>query len=994
MGLDGPAAQMDAALAGFAKSLARERSEEIVKCVDLRLEDGAAAMAHALFTELRSGNAAPEAGWSGGSRYEPDLEPAASGDAFEITPDDVVLVTGGTRGIGLKLAQALAGKGATVVVAGRNPPDPAALGPRMSFLKWDLTGESPQKLGKFSILVHAAGITDDGPVADTQNASVGRVLGPKVGGLAFALAAASSDRLRLVVAISSWAGRFGNAGQASYAAANAALSAEMARLQGPRALALEYPPWEGTAMVAKIPPLARAALAEQGVPFIDDAAGTAAFLSAVQSGLRGPVLLAHTRPPRRAAHRLQMQVSRGNHLYLEDHQLAGQPVLPLAAALDIIGFAAAQASGLPGPLQIRDFRLRQPVRIPEASVFTVSVSGVPGGELGVTLSATPGRGAAYTAFVTPGADVGPALTSARAAAPAAGKAELPMTLEDFYGGYTFHGPRMRGIESIEQLTPQGIVGWVRTSRPADWIQNGPRKEWTVDPLALDGAFQLAAYWAWTHLQRAGFPIGIEEFVQLAPLGDGPVRASLTLEQSTGDDVRGTIVLQSRDGRVLAIARGVQGEFKHRDPRFLIGRAPKAAPELPKADESTWKIELFPEVQELEQRLGLAAAFGLKNPYFNVHERVTNDTSVIGGRTMINWSSYNYLGLSGDPSVTRAAQDAIERYGTSVSASRVASGEKPLHRELEEELASFLGAEDSVVMVSGHGVFVTVIGHIVGDGDLILHDSLAHDCILGGAKLSGAKRRPFPHNDWQALEKQLAQLRPHYKRVLIACEGVYSMDGDICPLPKYIELKKKYGALLLVDEAHSIGVLGETGRGVGEHFHVERSDVDFWMGTLSKSFASCGGYVAGSKTLVQYLKYTAPGFIYSVGISPANAGAALESLRQIKAHPEKVQRLHERARLFLTLAREKGIDTGFAGGSAVVPAILGNSLHSLQVSEALRQRGINVQPILYPAVEETAARLRFFCTATHTEQQIRETLEVLAEEIARARADSEQATGSV
>jgi 8-amino-7-oxononanoate synthase len=264
--------------------------------------------------------------------------------------------------------------------------------------------------------------------------------------------------------------------------------------------------------------------------------------------------------------------------------------------------------------------------------------------------------------------------------------------------------------------------------------------------------------------------------------------------------------------------------------------------------------------------------------------------------------------------------------------------------------------------------------------------------MGGAKLSGAKRRPFPHNDWQNLEKQLQQLRPHYKRVLIAVEGVYSMDGDICPLPKYIELKKKYGCLLLVDEAHSIGVLGDTGRGVGEHFHVDRADVDLWMGTMSKSLASCGGYVAGTRTLVQYLKYTAPGFIYSVGISPANAAAALEALRQAKAHPEKVARLHERARLFLELAREKGIDTGFSAGSAVVPAILGNSMHALLVSDALKQRGINVQPILYPAVEETAARLRFFCTATHTEQQIRETIEVLAEEITRVRSDT--ATGTV
>src|SRR5207237_9750595 len=164
---------------------------------------------------------------------------------------------------------------------------------------------------------------------------------------------------------------------------------------------------------------------------------------------------------------------------------------------------------------------------------------------------------------------------------------------------------------------------------------------------------------------------------------------------------------------------------------------------------------------------------------------------------------------------------------------------------------------------------------------ILHDSLAHDCILGGSRLSGAKRRPFPHNDPDALEKQLQQLRPHYRRVLIAVEGVYSMDGDIAPLPRFVELKKKYGCLLLVDEAQSIVVLGATGRGVGEHFGVDRKDVDLWMGTFSKSFASCGGYVGGSKVLVQYLKYTAPGFVYSVGMSPANAAAALEACRQMQ-----------------------------------------------------------------------------------------------------------------
>jgi len=1053
---------LGAALAGHAKALARERTDELIKAVDLDPADGAEAMAEALAAELRSGNATPEVGLRGGRRYEPDFAPAQPGEPLSFSSDDVVLVTGGARGVGARLATALAGSGCAFALVGRRAPDAKveatlssvrAAGGRAVYVQWDVTAPAGAaldaaraELGAFTALVHAAGVAEDGPAAAKDDDAVLRVLAPKLTGLSNVLAATARDPLRAAVLVSSWAGRFGNAGQVDYSAANAALSRAAQLLPslrpGLRALALEYPPWSGTAMVARIPGFARAALAEQGVPFIDDRTGEQALLSALQAGASGPVLLATARPERRTAHRVRMAVTRSDHVYLDDHQLAGQPVLPLASALDAVAAAALEATGGAGsPILVRDFQLKQPVRIVTAAQLAVTVRGDarPQAELAVSLAASadgkPARVPSYVGFATVGADVAPALASAAPAAAPKAYAQLPLALDEFYDGYTFHGPRLRAILEIEQVTPGGIVGWVKTSRPADWIREPRRTAWAVDPLALDGAFQLAAYWAWTQLQRAGFPIGIQEYVQVGPLPEGPLRATLTLEQSAGEAVRGSIVLQSRDGRVLAVARGVEGEFRHRDPRFLRARGPggkpayvatstsssattstatstpipTSVPAVPAAlaasrepraasravDEASYRIEQFPEVQELEQRLGLVAAFGLKNPYFNVHERVTNDTSVIGGRTMINWSSYNYLGLSGDPQVSRAAQEAVERYGTSVSASRVASGEKPLHRELEQELARFLGCEDAIVTVSGHGVFVTVIGHLMGPQDLILHDSLAHDCILGGSKLSGAKRRPFPHNDFEALEKQLAQLRPHYRRVLIAVEGVYSMDGDITPLPQFVELKKKYKALLLVDEAHSIGVLGETGRGVGEHHRIERTDVDLWMGTMSKSLASCGGYVAGSKTLVNFLKYTVPGFVYSVGISPANAAAALEALRQMQAHPEKVQRLRERSALFLKVARERGIDTGFAGGSAVVPAILGNSLHSLQVSEALRQRGINVQPILYPAVEETAARLRFFVTSTHTEQQIRETIEVLAEEIARVRAEGgELQTGSV
>src|SRR5207253_7531201 len=184
----------------------------------------------------------------------------------------------------------------------------------------------------------------------------------------------------------------------------------------------------------------------------------------------------------------------------------------------------------------------------------------------------------YVGFASVGADVAPALASAAPAAKAAAPAALPIALDDFYANYTFHGPRLRGIQGIEQITPSGIVGWVKTSRPADWIREPRRGQWAIDPLALDGAFQLAAYWAWTQLERAGFPVAIEEFVQLAPLGDGPLRATLTLEQSAGETVRGSIVLQGRDGRVLAVARGVEGEFRHRDPRFLRARGPGAKPQ--------------------------------------------------------------------------------------------------------------------------------------------------------------------------------------------------------------------------------------------------------------------------------------------------------------------------------------------------------------------------------------------------------------------------------
>ncbi len=396
----------------------------------------------------------------------------------------------------------------------------------------------------------------------------------------------------------------------------------------------------------------------------------------------------------------------------------------------------------------------------------------------------------------------------------------------------------------------------------------------------------------------------------------------------------------------------------------------------------YRFDLFPQYRDLRQRIEMAEAMGIDNPYFKVHERVTNDTTVIDGREMINYSSYNYLGMSGDSVVSKVTKEAIDRYGTSVSASRLASGEKPIHRELEREIANLVGVEDCIVYVGGHATNVTTIGHLFGPNDLLLHDALIHNSAMQGCLLSGARRLPFPHNDWQALDEILHGMRRRYERVLIVIEGVYSMDGDIPDLPRFIEVKKRHKAFLMVDEAHSMGVLGQHGRGIGEYFGIDPTEVDLWMGTLSKSFASCGGYIAGSKALVEYLKYTAPGFVYSVGMSPSNSAAALAAIRLLKAEPERVARLHERARFFLKLAGERGLNTGKSKDSSVVPVIVGDSWPCMQLSQALFDRGINVQPMIYPAVENNAARLRFFITCTHTEEQIRFTVATTAEELAK------------
>jgi 8-amino-7-oxononanoate synthase len=317
----------------------------------------------------------------------------------------------------------------------------------------------------------------------------------------------------------------------------------------------------------------------------------------------------------------------------------------------------------------------------------------------------------------------------------------------------------------------------------------------------------------------------------------------------------------------------------------------------------------------------------------------------------------------------------------VSASRLVAGERMMHRELEAELAQFYGCDACLTFVSGHATNISTIGILMGPDDLIVQDELMHNSAIVGGKLSRATCLNFRHNNLDDLEKVLRENRAKHKNALIVAEGLYSMDGDFPDLPRLIAIKKRYGTWLMIDEAHSLGVMGKTGRGSGEHFGINPRDVDIWMGTLSKTLGSCGGYICGSDVLIEILKYQAPGFVYSVGLPPPGTAAALAALRILKADPARVARLQANGGLFLEEARRAGLDTMTSAGLSVVPVMVSDPIRAVRLTDKLLERGVNALPIIHPAVPMKAARLRFFITAKHNPEQIRSKVKIVATELA-------------
>ncbi|CAM3202241.1 aminotransferase class I/II-fold pyridoxal phosphate-dependent enzyme [Corallococcus sp. ZKHCc1 1396] len=441
-------------------------------------------------------------------------------------------------------------------------------------------------------------------------------------------------------------------------------------------------------------------------------------------------------------------------------------------------------------------------------------------------------------------------------------------------------------------------------------------------------------------------------------------------------------LTAGDARLAALVTPAEAEWRKafgpsldhriaRDAAGLRSQAPVFEGEVPT---ELYRVAEFPEYKNMTKRLTTVAPDQFL--YFKPHEGRVSDTICVGGRRMINYSSFNYLGLSGNDEVVAGAQTSVERYGTSSSASRRGSGTLQVHRELEKELADFIGVEEAIVFDAGHNTNVSTVGHLFGKGDLVLHDSLSHNSLIQGALLSGADRQPFPHNDYDAVDAILTNLRGRYRRVGVIIEGIYSQDGDIPDLKKFIEVKKRHQAILFIDEAHSIGVIGPSGRGVAEQFGVDPADCDILMGTISKSLATSGGYVAGSRALIDLLRET-PCYRNNVNLSAAVAGAALEAVRVLRRNPEKVATLHARANLFLTLAKAHQLNTGLSNGSGIVPLMTYSSALAYRMTYALLEMGVTVHPFTYPVVPEGQARLRFFITADHTEEQIRFTVKEMA-----------------
>lgn len=371
-----------------------------------------------------------------------------------------------------------------------------------------------------------------------------------------------------------------------------------------------------------------------------------------------------------------------------------------------------------------------------------------------------------------------------------------------------------------------------------------------------------------------------------------------------------------------------------------------------------------------------ALLEFSDPFFAQIDRLRAEFEA-QGKHFVSFANYDYLGLANHPRIREEAKREIDGLGIGALASRLVGGERTTHKPFEAEIAEFLGMESALTLVSGYLSNVTTIAWLMsGKRDAIFIDELAHNSIVAGADGAPAQVVKFRHNDLDHLDHLLARHREEYRNVLIVVEGVYSMDGDTADLPRLLAIKDKYKVWLLVDEAHSLGVLGATGRGLAEHQGVDPDRIDLIVGTMSKTLASCGGYVCGKKQVIDWFRYTLPGFVYSVGLSPVILAAARTALRLMQEETWRIAKLADNAELFRTVAHEAGFSTGPAIGRGVVPILFSSDVETMWASQHLLENGYYVPPVVRIGVPKDGPRLRFFFSANHSEAEIRGVIQML------------------
>ena len=359
------------------------------------------------------------------------------------------------------------------------------------------------------------------------------------------------------------------------------------------------------------------------------------------------------------------------------------------------------------------------------------------------------------------------------------------------------------------------------------------------------------------------------------------------------------------------------------------------------------------------------------PYFIPLDENEGTEVIYNGRNVIMCGSNNYLGLTTHPKVRQAALDATKRYGTSCTGSRFLNGNMTLHEKLEDELAEWVGKEAALVFSTGMQVNLGTISAVVGRGDIVILDKEDHASIVDGAFLSGGKIERYRHNDMDHLRRVLESL-PEDKGKLMVVDGLFSMEGDIAPLPELVPLCKQYGVRLMVDDAHAMGVLGD-GRGTAAHFGMTE-DVDLIMSTFSKSFASLGGFIAGEHDVIDYIKHHARSLIFSASIPPANAATALAALEVMREEPERINRVNEIAEKMREEYQKLGFNTGDSV-TPVIPIIIGDDEKTFLTWRMLFENGVFVNPVISPAVAPGRQLLRTSYMATHTDEQLDRVLSI-------------------